>query len=80
MYLSKLMGKTLRQPPADAHLISHQLLARAGYVRGLGGGQIGYLPLGHLALDRLRVLVHHQLLSLGAQGLELPLLDGPEED
>jgi prolyl-tRNA synthetase len=75
MYLSKYLGKTLRQPPADAHLISHQLLVRAGYVRGLGSGQFGFLPLGHLALARLRALIRGELLSLGAQGLELPLLD-----
>ncbi len=81
MYLSRLLGKTLRQPPSDAYLISHQLLTRAGYVRGLGAGQIGYLPLGHLALGRLRALVEHELVSLGAQELELPLLldAGPAE-
>ena len=78
MYLSRLLGKTLRQPPADAHLISHQLLARAGYVRGLGAGQVGYLPLGHLALDRLRALVKQQLAPLGTQELELPMFSDEE--
>ena len=38
MRLSKLLGKTLRHPPSEAHLVSHQLLARAAFVRGLDGG------------------------------------------
>jgi prolyl-tRNA synthetase len=72
MRLSTLLGKTLRQPPADAHLPSHQLLARAGYVRGLEAGLFAYLPLGHHALHRLQRLLRHELLSLGGQEIDLP--------
>jgi prolyl-tRNA synthetase len=72
MRLSKLLGKTLRQPPSDAHLPSHQLLARAGYVRGLDAGLFAYLPLGHLALQRLQGLVTRELSALGSQPVELP--------
>lgn len=73
MDFSTLLGKTLRQPPADAHLASHQLLARAGYVRGLEGGLFTYLPLGSLVLRRLRTLIQDELVSLGGQRVELPL-------
>jgi prolyl-tRNA synthetase len=73
VYLSKLLGKTLRQPPSDAHLISHQLLTRAGCVRTLEGGLVAYLPLGHRALHSLQVLVRRELLALGALEIDLPL-------
>ena len=43
MRLSMLVGRTLRQPPADAHLLSHQLLVRAGYVRAVDAGLFAYL-------------------------------------
>ena len=78
MRLSKLLGKTLRQPPSDAHLVSHQLLARAAYVRGLEGGLFAYLPLGRLALRRLQELVQQALTPLGGQEIDLP--DAPDAD
>jgi prolyl-tRNA synthetase len=69
--LSSLLGKTLRQPPSEARLTSHQLLVRAGYVRGLEMGQFAYLPLGCRALHRLNILVRSELSGLGAQEIEL---------
>jgi prolyl-tRNA synthetase len=78
MRLSKLLGKTLRQPPSEAHLPSHQLLVRAGYVRGLEAGLFAHLPLGHLALQRLHSLVRHELSKLGGQEVDLPVL--PDAD
>ena len=87
MRLSVLVGRTLRQPPADAHLPSHQLLVRAGYVRALEacpvpdghrGGLFAYLPLGLLALRRLQSLVGRELAPLAAQEVALPA--SPEAD
>ncbi len=73
MRLSMLVGRTLRQPPADAHLPSHQLLVRAGYVRALEAGLFAYLPLGQCALHRLQSLVRRELAPLAAQEIALPL-------
>jgi prolyl-tRNA synthetase len=73
MRLSRLLGKTLRQPPSEAQLLSHQLLARAGYVRSPEPGLFAYLPLGQLTLKRLRALVRRDLSSLGAQEVDAPV-------
>jgi prolyl-tRNA synthetase len=72
MRLTTLLGKTLRQPPSEAHLPSHQLLVRAGYVRTLEGGLFGYLPLGQRVLERLQRLVGRALASPGGQELAVP--------
>jgi prolyl-tRNA synthetase len=74
MRLSRLVGRTLRQPPADASLISHQLLVRAGYVRALENGLFAYLPLGLSALHRLQALIRRELAPLDAQEVDLPFL------
>ena len=71
MRLSRLLGKTLRHPPSEAHLTSHQLLARAGYVRGLESGRFAYLPLGQRSQNRLRALVLRELAPLGVQEIDV---------
>ena len=78
MLLSRLLGKTLRQPPANAHLISHQLLIRAAYVRSQEAGLFTYLPLGVHALQRLRAWLRAELASLDGQEIEIPLPWGAE--
>jgi prolyl-tRNA synthetase len=79
--LSRLLGRTLRQPPSDARLPSHQLLARAGYVRGLEAGRFAFLPLGQRSMARLRSLIRCELSSLGVQEVDasLPLEAEPKE-
>jgi prolyl-tRNA synthetase len=72
MRLSTLLGKTLRHPPADAHLPSHQFLARASYVRGMEGGLFAYLPLGQRTMRRLRMLVRRELSAWGGQEIDVP--------
>lgn len=53
MRMSDLFGRTLREAPAGSEGSGWQLLQRAGYVRGIGGGRYAYLPLGQAALARL---------------------------
>ena len=78
MRLSTLVGKTLRQPPSDAHLASHQLLVRAGFVRALEGGHFAYLPLGRQSLARMQALVLRELQEAGGQEFAVPAL--PDAD
>jgi prolyl-tRNA synthetase len=72
MRLSTLLGKTLRHPPSDAHLTSHQLLVRGGYVRSVAPGAFAYLPLGWRVLGRLQGALERALAPLPVQGMRLP--------
>ena len=53
MLYSKVLGKTLRQAPAEAETISHQLLVRAGMISQLAAGVYSMLPLGWRVLRRI---------------------------
>jgi prolyl-tRNA synthetase len=80
MRFTALLGKTLREPPSDAHLASHQLLVRAAHVRAVEPGSFAWLPLGNRVLDRLESRVRRELRAVGGQPLLLPrLADVPPE-
>ncbi len=79
MRLSALLGKTLRQPPSDAHLASHQLLVRAACVRAVPSGKFAYLPMGLRSLARLEALVRRHLAPLNGQDIDVPLVPGSED-
>jgi prolyl-tRNA synthetase len=74
MRFTALLGKTLREPPSDAQLTSHQLLVRAAYLRAVEPGSFVWLPLGSRALDRLEVRLRRELRLAGGQPLRLPAL------
>jgi prolyl-tRNA synthetase len=65
---------TLKQAPADAVAISHQLLVRAGFIRSLGAGLYSYLPLGLRSLARLERILRDEMRSAGAEEFLLPAL------
>lgn len=72
MHVSQLFGKTLREPPSEAQLPSHQLLVRAGFIRGWQDGLYAYLPLGLSALRRLEAHCQAGLAALGGQPIAVP--------
>jgi prolyl-tRNA synthetase len=81
MRVSRNLGRTFRQPPAEAQLASHQLLVRAGLLRAQEAGQFAYLPLGTRTLRRLQRLVRHGLGDLEAQEIgPLPATRGASAD
>ncbi|MDR2076293.1 MAG: proline--tRNA ligase [Desulfovibrio sp.] len=63
---------TLKEAPADAEVISHQLLVRAGMIRKLAAGIYSYLPLGLKALARVERVVREEMDRAGAQEILLP--------
>ncbi len=63
---------TLKEAPADAEVISHQLLVRAGMVRKVTSGIYIYLPLGLRVLEKAKNIVRAEMNKAGAQELLLP--------
>ena len=74
MRVSKLFGKTLRQAPADAESISHQLLVRAGMIAQEAAGIYSYLPLGWRVLKKIENIIREEMDKAGGQELMLPVL------
>lgn len=74
MRMSRLLLKTLREPPADAELLSHRLLLRAGLVMPLAAGLYCFTPLGWRALRRIENIIRDEMDRSGAQEIHLPAL------
>ncbi|ELP69472.1 proline--tRNA ligase [Streptomyces turgidiscabies] len=72
--MSRLMFKTLRDDPADAEVLSHKLLVRAGYVRRTAAGLWSWLPLGKKVLANVERVVREEMDAIGAQEVTLPAL------
>ncbi|WP_155057769.1 proline--tRNA ligase [Streptomyces blattellae] len=72
--MSQLMAKTLRDDPADAEVLSHKLLVRAGYVRRTAAGIWSWLPLGKKVLANVERIVREEMDAIGAQEVLLPAL------
>ena len=78
MYWSKLFIPTLRENPAEAEVISHQLLLRAGYIRQLAAGIYNYLFLAQRSLLKITAIVREEMNAIGAQEMLLPALNPAE--
>jgi prolyl-tRNA synthetase len=69
---------TLREAPADAEILSHKLLLRAGLIRKLAGGVYTFLPLGLRALRKIEQIVREEMNRAGAIEVLMPALQPPE--
>src|SRR5271168_959464 len=69
---------TLREAPADAEIVSHKLLLRAGLIRKLAGGLYTFLPLGLRALRKVEQIVREEMDRAGAIEVLMPALQPPE--
>src|SRR5690242_12011882 len=78
MLWSKLFIPTLRENPAEAEVVSHQLLLRAGYIRQLSAGIYSYLFLAQRALLKIQRIVREEMDAIGAQEFLLPALNPAE--
>ena len=74
MRMSKLLLKTLRESPAEADLVSHQLLLRAGLVMPLAAGVYCYTPVGWRVHQRIEQIIREEMDRSGAQEVRLPAL------
>ena len=72
--MSGLFLHTLREDPADAEVISHKLLVRAGYVRRVAPGIYSWLPLGMKVLARVEAIIREEMDGIGGQEVHFPAL------
>ena len=72
MRLSQAFGKTLREAPADAEMISHQLLIRANFIRPLGAGIYTYMPFGYRVLRKIWAILAQEMDAIGGQEMWMP--------
>src|SRR6195256_5767279 len=78
MHWTKLFIPTLRENPAEAEVVSHQLLLRAGYIRQLSAGIYSYLFLAQRALLKIQQVVRQEMDAIGGQEIYLPALNPAE--
>src|ERR1019366_3965089 len=78
MKWTKTLIPTLREAPADAEIVSHKLLLRAGLIRKLAGGVYTFLPLGLRALRKVEQIVREEMDRAGAIEVLMPALQPKE--
>ena len=78
MRWSQYFIPTLREDPADAEVISHKLLLRAGVVRQLSAGIYSYLPLGQRIALKVMQILREEMNRIGGQEFYLPALHPAE--
>jgi prolyl-tRNA synthetase len=78
MHWSKLFIPTLRENPAEAEVVSHQLLLRAGYIRQLSAGIYSHLYLAQRSLLKITQIVREEMNAIGGQEMLLPALHPAE--
>lgn len=74
MLYSKLFGKTVKQAPADARIISYQLLYKGGFIRESTAGRFFTLPLGQIVQHKIMRIIKEEMDRAGAQEMLSPVL------
>ena len=78
MRVSRFLLSTLKETPADAEIISHQLMLRAGMIRKVAAGVYDWLPLGLRVLRKVENIVREEMDAAGAQELLMPAIQPAE--
>lgn len=78
MRYSRLFGRTLRDDPAEAEIISHKLLQRAGFIKPLASGIYTQMPLGWRVAKKIMDIFRHEMDALGCQEMAMPVLNPAE--
>lgn len=72
MKASRFLIATLKEAPADAEIVSHQLMIRAGMIRRVAGGIYDYLPVGLRAIRKVEAIVREEMVRAGAVEILMP--------
>ena len=78
MRASQFFISTLKEAPADAEIVSHQLMLRAGLIRRLAGGIYTWMPLGLRVLRKVEAIVREEMNRAGAIELLMPAVQPAE--
>ncbi len=78
MRTSQILLATLKESPADAEIISHTLMLRAGMIRKLASGLYTWLPLGLRVLRKVESIVREEMNRAGAQEVLMPAMQPSE--
>ncbi|MGI6552153.1 MAG: proline--tRNA ligase [Bacillota bacterium] len=78
MRASNIFAPTLREVPAEAEVVSHQLLLRAGFIRKAAAGIYTLLPLGYRVFNKIVNIVREEMDKAGGQEVALPIIQPAE--
>jgi prolyl-tRNA synthetase len=78
MKASRFFIGTLKEAPADAEIVSHQLMVRAGMIRRVAGGIYDYMPLGLRSIRKVEKIVREEMEKAGALELLMPAVQPAE--
>ncbi len=78
MKASQFLISTLKEAPADAEVVSHQLMMRAGMIRRLGAGIYNYMPMGLRVIRKVEAIVREEMNRAGAVELLMPVVQPAE--
>ena len=74
MKASNFYISTLKEAPAEAELMSHQLMIRAGLVKRLGSGLYSWMPMGLRVLKKIETIIREEMNNAGAIELLMPAI------
>src|SRR5262245_38767367 len=78
MRASQFFVSTLKEAPADAEVVSHQLMLRAGMIKKLAAGIYSYLPMGLSSIRKIERIVREEMNRAGAIELLMPVIQPAE--
>ncbi|MBO6257110.1 proline--tRNA ligase, partial [bacterium] len=78
MKMSNMFVQTMREFPSDAEVVSHKMLARAGYIKKLTSGVYTFLPLMWRVLKKVENIIRDEMDKAGAQELLMPFVQPKE--
>jgi prolyl-tRNA synthetase len=78
MKASQFFISTLKEAPADAEIVSHKLMMRAGFIKKLGAGLYNYMPMGLRTIRKVEGIIREEMTRAGAVELLMPVVQPAE--
>lgn len=78
MRMSRLLFQTLRDAPADAEVVSHQLMVRTSMIKQVAAGIFDFLPLGKRVKAKVEQIIREEMDAIGGQEVTLPMVQPAE--